>query len=65
MSHMEVRYVAHRSASPEVSHCNTYCNPLSTDDDEAQVQPVPCKMRLDMVIGTQNEILIGIMKLLF
>jgi len=30
-----------------------------------QVQPVPWKMRLTMFIGTQNEILIGIMKLLF
>jgi len=29
------------------------------------VPPVPWKMRLEMVIGTQNKILIGIMKLLF
>jgi len=29
------------------------------------VQPVPWKLRLEMVIGMQNEILIGIMKLLF
>jgi len=29
------------------------------------VQPVPWKMRLEMVIGMQNEILIGVMKLFF
>ena len=30
-----------------------------------QVQPVSWKMRLEMVVGMQNEILIGIMKLFF
>ena len=30
-----------------------------------EIQPVPWKMRLRMVIGMQNEILIGITKLLF
>ena len=29
------------------------------------VQPVLWKMRLEMVIGMKNEILVGIMKLLF
>ena len=31
----------------------------------ATVQPVPWKIRLEMIIRMQNEILIGIMKLLF
>ena len=31
----------------------------------AAVQPVPWKMRLEMIIRMQNEILIGIIKLLF
>jgi len=33
--------------------------------DSAVIQPVPWKMRLGMVIGMQNEILIGIKKLPF
>jgi hypothetical protein len=33
--------------------------------DVIHVQPVPWKMTLEMVIGMQNEILIGIKKLLF
>ena len=36
----------------------------SHKDSELRVQPIPEKMRLEMVIGMQNEIQIGIMKLL-
>jgi len=39
---------------------------MSAIDVTEKIQPVPWKMRLEMVIiGTQNEILIGIMKILF
>jgi len=40
-------------------------HPLVCPWSSHQVQPIPWKMRLEMIIGTQKEILIGIMKLLF
>ena len=51
--------------SKEFCHERVVSSKYPVSYHQRVLQPVPWKMRLEMVIGMQNEILIGIMKLLF